>query len=183
MPETTWQRLPVELDEDDRFKRVLIEVHKEIYNQYFSDDPLINSNLGFHLHAYRRTSGWRVVLILTPWMLSRLLFPEHDPHIVIPEGWSDEERCGTDYQVLGPSLRLGWSGNYMQSHLNFHTRLGHYLLQPILMNMHNYNSPQEAFEAWNRLIRNRGENMKQMESKRPWQEEVSRRDVVPNYRG
>ncbi|MES9994096.1 MAG: [NiFe]-hydrogenase assembly chaperone HybE [Candidatus Thiodiazotropha sp.] len=183
MHETTWQLLPAELNDDELFKRALIEVHQEIYNEHFSDDPLSNSELGFHLHAYRRTSGWRVVLILTPWMLSRLLFPENNPHILIPEGWSGEERYGTDYQALGPSLRLGWSGNYMQSHLNFHARLGHYLLQPILMKMQNYGSPQEAFEAWNGKIKTRDENMKRMQRECPWQEEVSRRDLLNNYLG
>lgn len=183
MPDTTWNLLPRELNDDDRFKQTLIDVHREIYDDYFSDDPLINDSLDFHLHAYRRTSGWRVVLILTPWMMSRLLFPDKDPHIVIPEGWSGEERCGTDYQVLGPSLRLGWSGNYMQSHLNFHAKLGHYLLQPILLNMQNYHSPQEAFEAWNGVIRTRDENMKRMQRQCPWQEEVSRREFMQKYLG
>ncbi|MEW8505726.1 MAG: [NiFe]-hydrogenase assembly chaperone HybE [Candidatus Thiodiazotropha sp.] len=183
MHETTWQLLPPELADDDKFKLALIEVHREIFNQYFSDDPLTNSNLGFQLHAYRRTSGWRVVLILTPWMLSRLLFPENDPHILIPEGWSGEERHGTDYQALGPSLRLGWSGNYMQSHLNFHASLGHYLLQPILMKMQNYDSPKEAFEAWHNMIRTRDRNMRRMQRDCPWQEEVSRRDRMYKHQG
>jgi hypothetical protein len=165
----------MELEDDTTFQQALIDVHREIFDDFFESDPLANRSLGFHLHAYRRTSGWRVVLILTPWMMSRLLFPENDPHIVIPEGWSGEERCGTDYQALGPSLRLGWSGNYMQSHLNFHARLGHYLLQPILMNMQNFNTPQEAFETWNRMIKRRDGNVKRMQSKCPWQEEVTRR--------
>jgi hypothetical protein len=178
MHETTWQLLPKELRDDSKFKQALIDVHREIYEEFFDEDPLVNGSLGFHLHAYRRTSGWRVVLILTPWMMSRLLFPENNPHIVIPEGWSGEERCGTDYQVLGPSLRLGWSGNYMQSHLNFHALLGHYLLQPILMNMQNYNTPQAAFEAWNDIVNRRDENTKRMLRNHPWQEEVSRREFL-----
>ncbi|PVV15632.1 MAG: hypothetical protein B6D77_01710 [gamma proteobacterium symbiont of Ctena orbiculata] len=183
MHETTWQLLPRELDDDKRFKQALLDVHHEIYDEYFHDDPLINNRLGFHLHAYRRTSGWRVVLILTPWMLSRLLFPENDPHIVIPEGWSGEERCGTDYQVLGPSLRLGWSGNYMQSHLNFHSRLGHYLLQPILMNMQNYDSPKQAFKAWNGAINTRDKSMQRIRRDCPWQEEVSRLEFLQKHPG
>jgi hypothetical protein len=178
MHETTWQLLPKELQDDSAFKQALIDTHREIYDVYFEDDPLANPSLGFHLHAYRRTSGWRVVIILTPWMMSRLLFPEHNPHIVIPDGWSGEERYGTDYQVLGPSLRLGWSGNYMQSHLNFHTRLGHYLIQPILMNMQNYDTPQAAFEAWNSVIKRRDKNIKRMQHNCPWQEEVSRREFL-----
>ncbi|MCU7856742.1 MAG: [NiFe]-hydrogenase assembly chaperone HybE, partial [Candidatus Thiodiazotropha sp. (ex Lucinoma borealis)] len=88
MHETQWQLIPKALSKDEAFQDALLTVHHEIYNDFFSDDPLTNSELGFHLHAYRRTSGWRVVLILTPWMLSRLLFPENDPQIVIPEGWS-----------------------------------------------------------------------------------------------
>ncbi|MCM8856698.1 MAG: [NiFe]-hydrogenase assembly chaperone HybE [Candidatus Thiodiazotropha sp.] len=155
MHETQWQLIPKALSKDEAFQDALLTIHHEIYNDFFSDDPLTNSELGFHLHAYRRTSGWRVVLILTPWMLSRLLFPENDPQIVIPEGWSGEERGETEYQVLGPSLRLGWSGDYMQAHLNYHPRLGHYLLQPISLKMHSYTSPLEAFEAWNGVINDR----------------------------
>ena len=152
MAETQWQLLPAEWRQDKTFQEALLAVHREIYRQFFSDDPLVNGKLGFHLHAYRRTSRWRAVLILTPWMMSRLLFPEQDPHIVIPEGWSGEDRGDTDYQVLGPSLRLGWSGNYMQAHLNYHTRLGHYLLQPIALNMQGYSSPKELFEVWRTMI-------------------------------
>ncbi|MCU7934888.1 MAG: [NiFe]-hydrogenase assembly chaperone HybE [Candidatus Thiodiazotropha sp. (ex Dulcina madagascariensis)] len=181
MPETQWQLLPPELNQDKTFQDSLLTVHKEIYNNFFSDDPLANPELGFHLHAYRRTSGWRVVLIVTPWMMSRLLFPEKDPHIVIPEGWSGEDRGESDYQVLGPSLRLGWSGNYMQAHLNYHPRLGHYLLQPIALNMQTYATPEEAFEAWNCVIKARDESMKRMKKKCPWQEEVSRREFLGKY--
>jgi hypothetical protein len=173
MHETRWQLLPKALADDTKFKQALINVHRDIYDEFFEDNPLINSSLGFHLHDYQRTSGWRVVLILTPWMMSRLLFPENNPHIVIPDGWSGEERCSTDYQVLGPSLRLGWSGNYMQSHLNFHAQLGHYLIQPILMNMQNYKTPQAALAAWNAIIRRRDAKINRRQLSCPCQEEFT----------
>jgi hypothetical protein len=183
MYETTWQLLPEELVDDARFKQTLIDVHREIYDEHFQDEPQINISLGFHLHAYRRTSGWRVVVILTPWMMSRLLFPEQNPQIVIPEGWSGEERYGTDYQALGPSLRLGWSGNYMQSHLNFHAQLGHYLLQPILMNMKHYHTPSQAFEAWRRAIGARSRRTLDRLHNCPWQEELSDRNFLQKKKG
>ncbi|PVV27259.1 MAG: DUF3457 domain-containing protein, partial [gamma proteobacterium symbiont of Ctena orbiculata] len=86
-------------------------------------------------------------------------------------------------QVLGPSLRLGWSGNYMQSHLNFHSRLGHYLLQPILMNMQNYDSPKQAFKAWNGAINTRDKSMQRIRRDCPWQEEVSRLEFLQKHPG
>ncbi|MCU7907038.1 MAG: [NiFe]-hydrogenase assembly chaperone HybE [Candidatus Thiodiazotropha sp. (ex Epidulcina cf. delphinae)] len=181
MPKTHWQLLPPELNKDNIFQDCLLIAHKEIYNDFFSGDPLANPELGFHLHAYRRTSSWRVVLILTPWMMSRLLFPEKDPHIIIPEGWSGEDRRNSDYQVLGPSLRLGWSGDYMQAHLNYHARLGHYLLQSIALNMQSYATPEEAFKAWNCVIKTRDAYMKRMKKQRPWQKEVSRRALLSKY--
>jgi hypothetical protein len=180
---TTWQLLPMELKDDTTFTQVLVDVHREIYKDFFYDDPLSSESLGFHLHAYRRTSGWRVAVILTPWMMSRLLFPEQDPHIVIPQGWSGEERCGTDYQALGPSLRLGWSGHYMQAHLNFHARLGHYLLQPILMNMKNYRTADQALEAWRDAIGTKGKKMMGMLQNCPWQEAFSDRAFLHKDQG
>ena len=149
--------------------------HREIYDQYFAKDPMVNSTLGFQLHGYRHTEQWRIVLILTPWMLSRLLFPEQPPDIEIPDGWSAAERMGADYQLLGPCVNLDWQG---KAHLNYHPQLGHYLLQPIALNMQPYATPDEAFRAWNDVIKTRDENMQQMQRECPWQQEVSRREFL-----
>jgi hypothetical protein len=159
MAETQWQLLPPECHQNRSFLDTLLAVHQEIYQKFLVDAPLVNSRIGFHLYAYRRTSRWRTVLILTPWMMSRLLFPEQDPHIRIPEGWSGEDRGDTEYQALGPTLRLGWSGNYMEAHLNYHTKLGHYLLQPITLDLRGYSTSSEVIQARNSLIRNLERNI------------------------
>ena len=158
MAETQWQQLPPEWRQDKPFQEALLTLHREIYHRFFNDASPVNDKLGFHLHTYRRNNRWRTVLILTPWMMSRLLFPEQDPHIIIPQGWSGEDRYDTDYQILGPSLRLGWSGNQMQAHLNYHVRLGHYLLQPITLNMQGYSSPEQVFNVWRAKIDNLDKN-------------------------
>jgi hypothetical protein len=161
MARTNWQLLPAEWHEDRVFQEGLLQVHHDIYHQFYDNDPLVNDGLGFHLHGYRRSDNWRITLILTPWMMSRLLFPEHDPHIVIPEGWSGEDRGDSEYQVMGPTLRLGWCGHAMLAHLNYNTQLGHYLLQPFTLKMRPYRSASEVFRIWNTLFNTRTTSMKQ----------------------
>lgn len=182
MPERHWQLLPESLQEDLRFQLALLVAHREIYDQQFAQDPMANFSLGFHLHGYRRTESWRIVLILTPWMLSRLLFPEQPPQIEIPEGWSAEERTTASYQLLGPSVDLDWQGGRLKAHLNYHETLGHYLLQPIALHMQNYASPEAAFQDWNEVIQTRDENMQRMQRECPWQQEVSRREFLGGLR-
>jgi hypothetical protein len=178
MTERPWQLLPPSLQEDMRFKLALMVAHREIYDKYFVQEPMSNPALGYHLHGYRRTEDWRIILALTPWMLSRLMFPTQPPAIEIPEGWSAAERKGADYQLLGPSVNLDLQGSTLKAHLNYHPQLGHYLLQPIALNMQNFATSEETFEAWNEVIQRRDENMQRMQRECPWQQEVSRREFL-----
>jgi hypothetical protein len=69
-----------------------------------------------------------VLLLLTPWMHARLLFPDDRPPLEIPRGWSANERQGSDYLVLGPRLDFVLLGQPQQAHLSYDPALGHYLV-------------------------------------------------------
>ncbi|MET0067730.1 MAG: [NiFe]-hydrogenase assembly chaperone HybE [Candidatus Thiodiazotropha sp.] len=165
MADTLWQLLPAKWQQDAIFRPALIDIHREIYQRFFHNDPRVNPQLGFHLHAYCRSSHWRSTLILTPWMMSRLMFPEQDPHILIPDGWSGEDRSQSEYQPVGPSLKLGCHGNAMVANLNYHTQLGHYLIQPFALSMRGFKRPREAFEIWDRLFYAHALRMQRMSNK------------------
>ncbi len=185
MPEVTppaWQPLPAHLHSDMRLQMALLIAHRQIYDRHFALDPMANPALGFHLHGYRHLGNWRIVLALTPWMLSRLLFAELPPPIAIPEEWSPERRRDAGYQLLGPAVDLPPELSGIQAHLNYHPTLGHYLLQPIALNMQPYASAQEAFEAWNQVILTRDEALQRMERECSWQREVSRREFLAGWR-
>ena len=138
---------------------------------------MLNLALPVEIRALRRIDTWRVLLLLTPWMLARLLFPDEEPELEIPPGWSADERRNADYIVLGPSLGIDLLGQSQQAHLNYHPRLGHYLLQPICLDMKPYASADAVFEAWNQVIRIRDENMEKARRDCPLQKEISRREL------
>jgi hypothetical protein len=174
--DTAWQTIPAELEEDDRLISAVLDLHDELYSRFFSGDPLVNPELGIRIRAFRRTGNWRIFLLLTPWMLSRILIPDEDPGIPIPLEWKAEAREDQDYIVLGPSLKIDILGQSQPAHINYHPRLGHYLLQPLAMNMEGYGSADEVFESWNHVIKKRDENMAKMQRECPMQREVSRRE-------
>ena len=181
MPDSQWQRLPPHLESDMRFQMALLVAHRRIYDRWFASEASANPSLGFHIHGYRRSAGWRILLMLTPWMLSRLLFPEQLPVVPIPQGWSAQERRDADYQLLGPMVHLDWDGGELKAHLNYQETLGHYLLQPIALDMQRYDTPDAAFQAWNEVIRTRDENMQRMQRSCAWQAELSRRELFTKY--
>lgn len=109
-------------------------------------------------------------------MLARVLVPERDPGIEIPSSWRAEMRRNEEFQLLGPTVLVDLLGQQQPAHLGYHPRLGHYLLQPLAMNMEEYRSADEVFAAWNQVIRTRDENMAKMQRDCPWQKELSRRE-------
>ena len=125
----------------------------------------------------RRIDTWRVLLLLTPWMLARLLFPDAPPRLAVPPGWSARERRDAPYLVLGPSLSFDLLRQPQQAHLNYHPRLGHYLLQPICLDLAPYENADAIFTALNQVIRIRDENMEQARRDCPLQKEISRREL------
>lgn len=182
-PIPCWCATSPGLEEDAAFLDAVRAIHEGIQQELFADDPLVNGRLGVHLRAFRRLEGWRVLLVLTPWMLSRILVPQRDPGIPVPPAWQVGARTHTPYQVLGPQVTLEILGQAQQAHLNYHPRLGHYLLQPIALNMQSYDSPEAVFEAWNQVIRTRDESMERHRKDCPWQKEVSRREWFARMRG
>lgn len=182
MPNPDWQALPPYLHSEMRFKLALLITHRQIDDRYFATDPMANRALGFHLHGYRHKDRWRIILALTPWMLSRLWFADTPPDIEIPHSWWASQRADADYQLLGPALDPPEQIGGGKAHLNYHPTLGHYLMQPIVLNMESYGSAEEVFKAWNRIIQARDEALQQMEKECGWQREVSRRELFTNHR-
>jgi hypothetical protein len=177
-----WQML-AELKADGALVQAVLEVHTGILRSYLAADPMLNLGLPVEVRALRRIDVWRVLLLLTPWMLARLLFPQGAPGFEIPPGWSLEERRNADYCVLGPNLGFDLLGQPQRAHLNFHPRLGHYLLQPICLDMKPYGSADAVFEAWSQVIRIRDENMEKASRDCPLQKEISRRELFRQVTG
>jgi hypothetical protein len=181
MDETRWQPLAPHLHSDMRFQLALLVAHRQIYDRHFARDPMVNPALGFHLHGYRRVNNWRIVLVLTPWMFSRLLFAEKAPAVEIPDGWRAAQRRDADYQLLGPMIEALPLTGGVKSHLNYHPTLGHYLLQPIALNMQEYACAEDVFEAWNQVIQTRNQALQNLDRECAWQEEISRRELFNKY--
>jgi len=167
---------------DDALLAAVIAAHEALLTKEMAMEPGINPALGIQVRAFRRVEDWRVMLLLTPWMLVRLLFPDRPPDGELPEGWTAEERADAAYQVLGPSLAIGLLGHSQTAHLGFHPELGHFLLQPICLDMEWYRNANEVFEAWNRVIQIREENMEKAKRNCPMQQEVSRRELFRRLR-
>ena len=54
---------------------VVEDAFQNMLEQHFSADPGVNTALPIRTRAFREIDGWRSLLLLTPWMLARLLFP------------------------------------------------------------------------------------------------------------
>jgi len=178
-----WCGFSVELAEDSALIARLEAMHRRLYEEVFAGDPAVNERLGIQTRAFRRVDDWRVVLVLTPWMLSRFLIPDDDPGLPLPGGWHADARRDSPYLLLGPRMSFDMLGQNQQAHLNFDSELGHYLLQPIVLDMSRYDSPESVFSAWNDVIRTRDENMEKHRKDCPWQKEISRRELFNRFRG
>lgn len=182
MSAPAWQSPEPGLEDDARLVAAVREVHETLFRDCFASDPLVNSGLGVQSRAFRRLDEWRMLVMLTPWMLARLLFPLRAPDLTIPDGWASWERRGREYQVLGPATEVRLLDQPLKVHLNYHERLGHYLLHPLCLNMQGYRGAEEVFEAWNQVIRIRDANMERLERDCPLQQEISRRELFRLYR-
>jgi hypothetical protein len=172
-----WQCWPPACAEDQAFAEAVASLHLRLYHAYFAADPLVNPALGVQVRALRRLEHWRLLLVLTPWMLARILVPDRDPGISLPPGWSGPEREDAPHAVLGPLVRVELLGQGQQAHLNYAPGLGHYLLMPLVLNMEPYASPEEVLDAWDQVIRVRDANMAKFQRDCPWQREISRREL------
>lgn len=104
--ENDWQTAADELRNDTLLQAAVVDEHRRIYSRYFLHDPAANHVLPVMTHAFRRLEQWRVFLLLTPWMLSRLFIPDGAPGWRIPPDWQAHNRRDRDYQVIGPTFEL-----------------------------------------------------------------------------
>jgi len=67
-------------------------------------------------------------------------------------------------------------GSRQKAHPVYREELGVFLLQPLILNMQPFHTPEEVYQAWNQVIRTRDENRKRLNVHSEWHEEVSRRE-------
>ncbi len=171
-----WTLFPEDLQDDQQLLAAVLEEHEGLYRDCFIDDPGVNHLLPVRVQAFRRVDSWRVFLLLTPWMLSRIFVPDSDPGIEIPGDWCAEARAGQPYRVIGPANSFELLTGRQKAHLNYSNRLGHYLLHPLILSMKDFQSPEEVFRVWNRIIETRNRNLQKLEQRSHRQEEITRRE-------
>jgi len=154
----------------------------EIYRRHFSNEFHVNHNLPIDIRAFRRSDGWCVFLLLTPWMMARVLLPERDPGLPVPAGWSADERAAAPFLVIGPQIEFTLLGETLKGHLNYLPELGHFLLQPLVQSMAQYESAGAVFAAWDEVIKTRDRVMEEKKRECGWQKEVSRREFLGFFR-
>lgn len=182
MDDSGWQLCAPELREDEQaFVAEVLKLHRGLYDKHFAQDLLANHRLPIQVRAFRQTGDWRIFLLLCPWMLSRCVSPKRDPGIPLPAGWEGTARAGADFILLGPALSFRLLETEHKAHLNFAPQLGHYLLQPLVLSMAQFENAEAVFEAWNGVIETRKANMEKMQRRCKWQEEVSRREFFHRF--
>lgn len=139
--------------------------------------------LDVELRAQRRSEGWCIFLLLTPWMLARVFLPEGDPALPLPAGWSAEERAAAPYVVIGPALEFELCGGRQRAHLNYDAVLGHHLVQPLVQAMAGFACGDDVFAAWNGVLAARSRAMAEQRRDCPWQRELSRREFLARLAG
>ena len=154
----------------------------KIYREHFSNEFHVNHDLPIEIRAFRRSDGWCVFLLLTPWMMARVFLPERDHHLPVPAGWSAGERAAAPFVVIGPQLEFTLLGEKLKAHLNYLPELGHFLLQPLVQSMQRYESASAVFAAWDEVIETRDLVMEEQKRECGWQKEVSRREFLGFFR-
>lgn len=168
-----WQ-LPLAKLSDAALIETVVAVGHERLAGPFAAELGLNAALGIEVHALRRIEQWRVLLLLTPWLFARMLFPEQPPAgLNLPES---HDRATPDV-ILGPLLRFSLFDQPQQAHLNYHPRLGHHLLQPICLDMTPYANAEAVFSAWQGVIRTRDAHLARGGADCPLQREISRREL------
>lgn len=176
-----WQVSPLAADDDARLVADVRACFDDLYRRRFGEDWQVNHDLPVEVRAFRRSEGWCVFLLLTPWMMARVYLPERDPGLALPAGWSAAERAEAPFTVIGPALSFELLGGEQKAHLNYLPGLGHFLLQPLVQSMQSYASADAVFEAWNEVITTRMQAMEQMKRECTWQREVSRREFFTRF--
>jgi hypothetical protein len=183
MPDNRWIASPQHLQQDEALATQVPGLFRRIYETEFADEPLLNHALPIEIRAIRDIGEWRLFLLLTPWMLSRLYLRFEESDIAIPEAWRAGNRAGKPHVVLGPPVTLTLFSQDQKCYLNYHPELGHHLVQPLIMRMESFGCANEVYASWNEVIATRNENMKQRQRECQWQQEVSRREFFTRLRG
>lgn len=178
---SNWQILDSTMSDEAAINTV-IAVFTELYQTYFINELLVNHHLPVEVRAFRHTDIWRIFLLLTPWTLARIFLPERQPKIPLPADWQAEKRLAEPILVIGPAISLPILGGKEQAHLNYHAKLGHYLIQPLIQSMAPFNTPQAAFDAWNEVITTRNQVIAEQQRRCDWHQEVSRREFFAKLR-
>jgi hypothetical protein len=168
--------------DDQAVIAAVIKSFGDIYTRYLSTEFLVNHDLPIEIRAFRRSDGWCVFLLLTPWMMARVFLPEHVPGLAVPSGWSADERTSAPFLVIGPQLEFTMLGETLKAHLNYLPELGHFLLQPLVQSMKPYESAGAVFAAWDEVINKRDQVMEEQKRECGWQKEVSRREFLGFFR-
>ncbi|MDY6991527.1 MAG: [NiFe]-hydrogenase assembly chaperone HybE [Pseudomonadota bacterium] len=176
-----WQLYP-EAENEDALMTAVIHHFTEMYQHYFREEFFVNHNLPIEIRGYRQSDPWHIFLLLTPWMLARLFIPIREPNIELPSGWQAEERTTSPVTVIGPAIPLAILSGQERAHLNYHPQLGHYLIQPLIQAMTSFNTSDEAFQAWNEVIKKRNQVIAEQQKQCTWQQEVSRREFFAKLR-
>ena len=173
-----WRALPAALHEDAALIAEVLAIHRELRVTLCAREMTIcNQEWDIEARALRRIEEWRVLLLLTPWMLARLLIPDGPPlGLQPPADCPAACQANADGTILGPACSFTLLGQPQRAHLNYDPRLGHYLLQPLCLEMSAYRNAEEVFAAWNEVIRIRDANLEQARRDCPLQREISRRE-------
>ncbi len=176
MYDSNWIPGPQCLNQDEALHTLVSNAFGDIYERCFADDPLINHRLPIEIRALRDIEDWRVFLLLTPWMLSRIYLRSDEASITVPEAWQVENRIGEPYLVVGPQVGFCLLEHEQLAHLNYHPELGHYLMQPLMLHMEGYANADDVYQEWNTVIETRNENIRKRQAECRCQEEISRRE-------
>ncbi len=174
---TSWRIFDPEAT-DEQLIETILDVYVDLYRRHFVGAFGINHRLPIEIRAFRSFEDWRILLLLTPWHLARFFFPKTPPELEIPPGWDSESRTLAPYEVIGPALSLPLLRSHERAHLNYHPKLGHYLLQPLIQALASYQDADSVFAAWDQVIQVRDRNIAEHRRRCDWQQEVSRRELL-----
>ncbi|WP_040724877.1 [NiFe]-hydrogenase assembly chaperone HybE [Thiomicrorhabdus sp. Kp2] len=133
---------------------LIVDVFKNTYHKNFEEEWLgVNHNLQVELRGFKFVDGWVTGFLLTPWMLCTIYIPVlQQPNLEIETEWLAERRQNQDYVVIGSLKTFDIGGSSQKGNLNYHPKLGHYLLQPLVQIMDKYADNESAFGAWSQVI-------------------------------
>ncbi|MBF0188142.1 MAG: [NiFe]-hydrogenase assembly chaperone HybE [Magnetococcales bacterium] len=170
-------------DQADRADALWVEAVVDHYRQVAREAESVIPELdrleswaefGVEARAFRRQDSWRMVLILAPWMLCRLLQPVRESTLTQPPWTGLTPATG---MALGPVGTVSLMERQISAHLQSHPALGRFLIQPLISGLTPYATPDDAFHAWSEVIRTREKIRTERGISCQWQQSVSRREM------